>query len=256
MKVHILATCLNPEMLGNTLMVFRTLRTGFPKSDITVYGNGLDPLTSACVADCAKEVWAEYQPIPIMAHGYWIELLVSGASEPFWICDTDIIFRQPVEHWAERSNELFAGRYEPDFFERWTQSRHVARLHPSLMWFNPRALRAAIRAWPGKHPFFNSVIKNLIQWSFVPFDGKLIFYDTCAGLHHALGGLPFTAEQNECFSHRFAGTYSDLMGISEADLRTHESMCKSFTCAATRTSSDACASSATSNPADLITSKP
>lgn len=229
MNVFVLATCLDRSLIENTLTVFRSIRTGFPTARIKVCGNGLDRFAGKLVEEAAMEVGAQFRNLPEIAHGAWIESLIYKQPSPFFICDTDITFHEKVEHWFENSDELFAGRYEPEFYEPWTKSRHVARLHPSLMWFNPRMLRAAMRSWPGSNPFFNSVQKHLVQWSFVPTLGELLFYDTCAGLHHAFGGLAFTAEQNDCFSHKFCGTYSNLIGVSEEQLQMHESICKAST---------------------------
>lgn len=228
-SVHILATCIDRAMVRNTLMVFETLRIGFPNARVFVYGNGLDAASGDDARKAARKVGAEFHAFPVRPHGQWIESLIGKQTQPFWICDTDITFHKSVEGWFEGATDLFAGRYEPEFFEPWTQSQHVARLHPSLMWFNPRSLRAAIRAWPGTHPWLNSVEKTLIRWTFVPVRGDLCFYDTCAGLHHALGGTHFTRDQNDCFSHRFSGTYSHLIGATEAQLRAHEEICKTAT---------------------------
>lgn len=210
-------------------MVFSSIRIGFPTSNIKVCGNALDQVDGKLVEEAALKVGAKFDNYPEVAHGVWIESLIYSENDPFIICDTDITLHQKVEHWFKNSDKLFAGRYEPEFYEPWTQSQHVSRLHPSLMWFNPRLLRAVIRSWPGNHPFLNSAQKHLIQWSFVPSNGSLLFYDTCAGLHHAFGGVAFTKEQNDCFSHKFCGTYSNLIGVSEEQLKIHEEVCKNST---------------------------
>lgn len=213
MNVHILATVLVPDRIKNTLLVFKTLRTGFPTANLLVYGNGIQDTESRnLVQAVARDVGAQYVNIPMHSHGAWIENILAREYEPFFICDTDIVFFEPVQDWFSGSPELFAGRYEPEFHEPWTGTRHVSRLHPSLMWLNAGPLRADIRSWPGKHEFFSTVQINLIQWSLVPQAGaEPIFYDTCAGLHHALGGVRFTEEQNAAFGHLFCGTYVDLM---------------------------------------------
>jgi hypothetical protein len=226
-NVFILATCLNHKMMDNTLMVFKTIRIGFPTADIKVCGNRLDQIAGKLVEEASLKVGAQFDNFPEVAHGAWIESLLYNEREPFWICDTDITFHKPVEHWFENSDKLFAGRYEPEFYEPWTQSQSVARLHPSLMWFNPRMLRAAIRAWPsGDNQIMPTVEKNLIRWSLVPVRGSFFLYDTCAGLHHALGGELFNREQNDCFTHRFCGTYSHITGVTEDWLKEHEAICK------------------------------
>lgn len=151
-----------------------------------------------------------FRNIPPVAHGEWIEMLMVSEREPFWICDTDMVFFDKVEDW--KFDGLFAGRYEPQFFEPWTQTVHMARLHPSLMWFNPVPLRTEIRAWPGKNGFFDTVESGLFRWHWVPEWGKpLRFYDTCSGLHHAFKGIAFTDEQEQCFAHLMCGSYGHLI---------------------------------------------
>lgn len=213
MNVHILVTLLNPSRIKASLLVFRSIKVGFPTANLLVYGNGIkDPEGRNLVEVTARNVGAQYVNIPMHSHGQWIENILSNEREPFWICDTDIVFFDKVQDWFTGSDELFAGRYEPEFWEEWTRTIHVARLHPSLMWINPQLLRAAMRAWPGKQEFFNVVQQNLIQWNIVPQSGRdQLFYDTCAGLYHALGGLRFTEAQNATFGHLFRGTYVDLV---------------------------------------------
>lgn len=216
MNCHILATVITPERLPFALLVFRTLRIGFPKANIIVYGNGRGPVGSDLVSlellRAASGVGASYQIIEQHSHGEWIEKLIETENSPFWICDTDIVFFDRVEHWFDQSNNLFAGRYEPKFFEQWTRTIHMARLHPSLMWFNPGLLRSAMRCWPGTHQFLNTVQHNLIQWNWVPEAGLgTKFYDTCAGLHHALSGTVFIDAQNSAYEHLLCGTYAHLM---------------------------------------------
>ncbi len=154
-----------------------------------------------------------YRDINLLPKGEWIEKLVQSERGPFWICDTDMVFFDKVEDWKF---ELFGGRYEPEFIEPWTGTQHMARIHPSLMYINPVALRVSIRSWPGKHDFFSSMQTNLFRWHWVPELGqRLKFYDVCAGLHHALMGTSFTEWQNNAFTHLFCGSYAHLSDTYE-----------------------------------------
>lgn len=223
-RVHVLVTVLNRDLFEASWLVFKTLRIGFPTAEVVIYGHGLDQECERAISEATARMGFRFVPIPMDSHGAWIERLLARETGPFWICDTDMIFLRPVEHWFLGSQELFAGRLEPEFFEQWTQSVHMERLHPSLIWFNPAPLRAAMRGWPGTQEFFRTVNLPLIQWSCVPRRGQPpLFYDTTAGLWHALEGKAFTEEQNEAFEHLFCGTYSD-QNIA-VDLRpTHEAV--------------------------------
>lgn len=218
---HILITVLDESRVDAATLVFRTLRAGFPTADVFVDLNG--EMLFGCalnIMEVARESGVKHvNPIRGRSHGEWIEGLIATRHEPFWICDGDVIFFDRVEHWLDHwkdGSALFAGRYEPDFMEPWTKTVHVARLHPSLMWINPVPLRTAMRGWPGKPEFFDSVQKELIQWHWVPRNFSLQFYDTMAGLWQAgLGGVPFaTDEQNAAFEHLFCGSYAHLTPLS------------------------------------------
>lgn len=216
--VHILATIRNETLRHAVLLVFKTLRTGFPAAHVVVWGNGLTEKQCLMMHAVCAGVKADFRNVPRRTHGQWIETLVVNALEPFWICDTDMVFFKAVQGPKSKVQSLFSGRYEPEFLEEWTGTRHMARLHPGLMWFNPAALRAAMRCWPGKDEFFGTVKREFFEWQFIPVrtEGRrqraeIWFYDTCAGLHQALGGTAFSAAQNECFEHLHCGTYADLI---------------------------------------------
>lgn len=232
MNCHLLITVLNPAKLDMATLVFRTIKTGFPTASVTVYSNGCNSSEANGViqhAAMASGAVACQQLNATPSHGEWIEWMIAREHAPFWIVDADTVFFDRVEHWFDGSNALFAGRYEPEFWESWTKTVHVARLHPSMMWINPVPMRAAMRGWPGKHEFFDSVQKELIRWHWVPVAAgggalqpdkwqavRINFYDTCAGLHHALGGLPFTDAQNAAYEHLFCGSYAGMMPGMEA----------------------------------------
>ena len=213
--VHILATVRNPALLESALLVFKTVRVGFPRALIQVRGNGLDPVAADAVGLAASQSGCDFHNDNRTSHDAWIEKLIYTKGDPFWVCDTDLVFFEAVEHWfAGKPSVMHAGRFEPEFYEEWTRSRHMARLHTSLMYLNPVELRLGMRTWMGQFPtLWHTAQMNLIRQQFVPLLGELpLFYDTCAALYHALGGTAFTKEQNAAFEHLHCGTYADLIG--------------------------------------------
>lgn len=210
--VYILATCRNADLLPATLLVFRTLRTGFPHAPVKVFGNGLSPEHSAAVQQAAAEADADYVWVRKTAHDVWLEHLVQDQAQPFWICDTDMVFFQPVG--APPRGAWLSGRFEPGFAEEWTQSWHAERLHTCLLYLDPQQLRAKMRAWMTQHvpAIFGHAETHFIRQHFVPVQGgPPTFMDTAAGLYHAFGGTPFDTATDECFEHLHCGTYSDLV---------------------------------------------
>lgn len=229
--VHILATVRKPELLPAATLVFSTLRVGFPEAEVTVWGNALDK--AAVVRDCAKSVGGGYVEsiVGLTAHDVWIEALVNRMHEPFWIVDTDVVFfaevRPPI------GKEIVVGRFEPEFMEEWTGTRHVARLHTAVMWIDPSGVRSAAREWMAKfpQPWRNSAEFTWIRQTFVPVvlpgrgnatgasqgtrEGAYapLFYDTMAGVYQAFPerARAFTEEEDACFEHLHCGGYVDLV---------------------------------------------
>lgn len=211
--VHILATVRKPELLEAALLVFRTLRVGFPTAPVFVWGNALPLEAEAAVAHAAQDCRAVFTNIPVTVHDLWIENLLQESLEPFWICDTDVLFWESVERF--KPAPLLAGRLEPEFEEESTGTLHMERLHTALMWFNPAPLRAAMRAWMARipAPWGHTGEFPFVRQHFVPLRGERArFYDTCAGLWHAGLGTPWTEKQNDAFDHLHCATYIDLIG--------------------------------------------
>ncbi len=210
--VHILATCLNDALMESTLLVFKTLRTGFPESHVKVWDNALTPEQSVrlkVAADSGCEILSFTNRI---AHDAWIERLLSVSTAPFWLCDTDMVFFGKLDQ--PKSEDFLLGRYEPAFLEPWTKTNRVSRLHTCLLYCDPIAIRWKVKEWaekwhPRGFPFMPQF--DFIRQHFVPQGvGKApLFYDTCSGLYQAIGGTAFTDEQNSAFEHLHCGTYSD-----------------------------------------------
>ncbi len=212
-NVHILATVRKPELLYATLMVFRTLRVGFPSAGVTVWGNALRPEYENQVRAEAQRTGCHYQRLAEqIPHDRWIETLVERGEEPFWICDTDMVFFDSMEGYGFRPS-TFAGALEPSFQEEWTKTLHISRLHTSLMWFNPVEVRLAIREWICRVPpiWMCSADFPLIRQTFVPAPDCTVFYDSCAALYHAIDGIVFTQDILDRYEHLHCGTYSDLI---------------------------------------------
>jgi len=146
----------------------------------------------------------------VTVHDVWIEQLMERATEPFWICDTDVVFLNNVE---SLTGELLAGRLEPEWYCDWTDAVHVERLHTCLLYFNPGNIRSVMRAWVAKFPppWVDTVEYTLIRQTLGRRAGKNILYDTCAGLYQVVGGRAFTDEENERFEHLSAATYVDCV---------------------------------------------
>lgn len=209
--VHILATCNRDDLLPYTTLVFKTLRIGFPTAKVTVYRNGLESLTARNdVEDAALASNCVTVELKRTIHHEWIEKLIAENNEPFWICDTDTIFYRPVEDWT--FDTALAGYRIPEFHDEFTAAITRARLHTSLLYFDPIKLKQQVDVFNSVGPDtpFNPRI-NLTHPVVLPFNGRHYFYDTCALLYHAIGGTSFTDVHKDAYFHLHFGTLSDLV---------------------------------------------
>ena len=221
--VHILATVRRAELLPAARLVFHTLRTGFPSEPVCVWGIALDAASAAVLAADTAAVGGKFQNLPATAHDAWIETLVNKLTDPFWVCDTDVVF---FDRMTAPKGAVFAGRYEPAFDEEFTDTVHMERLHTAVMYLNPERVRMAVREWMAKipEPWRNSATFPLFRQNFVPVlrDGvkqKTLFYDTLAGLHQAVGGTAFTPAQDAAFEHLHCATYAQEAARGAASLK-------------------------------------
>ena len=229
-RVHILATVRKPELLPAALLVFHSLRIGFPTAEVLVWGNNLLPMDAHAVAKHTVAIGGSFRNDMPTTHDTWIETLITNERSPFWILDTDVVFWKNLEadFSSPTSDICFAGRFEPEFHEEWTNTIHAERLHTCVQYFNPALVRAAMRSWMGQFPppFGQTAQCPLIKQHFIPRKGELpLLYDSTAGLWQAGIGTAFTPAQNDCFDHLGCATYADLIDVpSLKDLRAMHAM--------------------------------
>lgn len=224
-RVFILATCRKPELLPYTLLVFKTLRIGFPTAHVCVHLNGATDHDGLFwvkpVAEAANLAGCTIELIDEIKHHEWIEGLIKTNEDEFWILDTDVIFYASVEDW--RFAEPLAGALIPEFNDPFLCATTRSRLHTSLMHIKSVELLAKTLAWELKHPntIYNPIVNGIYPQCY-PLNGKSYFNDTMSLIYHAIGGTPFTAQQKDCYFHFHFGSFSDLVlphmpaGIPEA----------------------------------------
>jgi len=215
--VNILATVRNPNLLAATLLVFRTLRVGFPNNPVRVWGNALLPAAAESVRRATVEVGGDFENLESTVHDHWIEALLLFNNTPYWICDTDVVFFDAM---TRDASAALNGRFEPSFREEWTKTTKAERLHTCVQFFNPMLLRPQMRAWMGQFPapWGSTAQFPLVRQHFIPQrSGEVLFYDSTAGLWQAGIGTPFDESQNAAFEHLHCGTYADLISPHLAD---------------------------------------
>jgi len=209
-KVHILATCRKPELLPYTLLVFKTIRTGFPTADIFVTGNALDEDSYCAVADEVTKIGGRLENGPATIHHKWLESLCHFETNKFVISDTDMIYYQSVEDWE--FDTALAGWRIPEWDDEFSKCYTRSRLHTSLLFIDPEKVREKIGEWIEgiTHTPFTP-FTNLFYPVVFPLKGKNYFHDTCSLLYHAIGGTAFTDKQLNSYFHANFGTISDIV---------------------------------------------
>lgn len=223
--VHLLLTIRKEETLKTSLLVFDSIRIGFPTARIIVHLNQIagqawnqiagQAWNRAAREACAK-VDAQLGPLMFrMRHHEWIQERVERALNPFVICDTDMVFYESVEGW--QFPEPLAGAFELDHYNPVTRANHRRRLHTSLLFVRPLEFRDAIRAWRAARPeLYYPIDFNPWTPQWIP-DGPaspMEFFDTGALAYGAIGGARFSEQQLDAYTHLHCGTWSDVAGRS------------------------------------------
>jgi len=199
--VTILTYCAHPALAYGTLLVFKSLRTGYPTADVEVFDNGSHPeVRDQIMADCQRvgATFTGIKPQSWVDHYKWLILeRQHEAGRPLVILDPDVILWENCEGW-EFTGSLLAGRRM-----RRIQAGPIiqhARLHPSHLWIHDvAALREAM----------GTQANALISPAIVKLPDGLHFWDTFSRLYeemvHWCHG--FSDEKLDCFDHLFYGSH-------------------------------------------------
>jgi hypothetical protein len=194
-----------------TLLVFRTIRTGFPTARIILRNNNLPDYALADVDRCRKQVEGEWEADATSTiHHQWLEELFAREQEPFIVLDCDTVFYEPVEGW--KFDKSLAGWRIPEWFDAFAGAVTMARLHTSLLFVDPVKVRAEVEAYHSQFPdtVFNPKV-NLFYPLCLPYKRRARFYDTMAMMYHAIGGQSFTDDQLDSYFHMHFGSISDIV---------------------------------------------
>ena len=208
MRLHILASCPNPKLVDYTTLVFKTLRVGFPLSDVVVWMNKLGPVEESKLSQICVD--GDYDArVCDYAHHEWIEMLATTEKEPFWISDTDVVYYANVEEW--KCDYAIAGWRIPEWEDEFTKCITRPRIHTCVMHINPVTLEKAIANYSRSFHLMDDInpLPNLFAPLSVPLHGYTYFYDVCGLLYNAIGGDAFGDELKEAFFHFNFGTISD-----------------------------------------------
>lgn len=220
--VVILTYCQSPALLYGTLLIFRSIRVGFPSARVMVFDNGSSADTRPQIAQAAQDSGCEFYPMGGMhytAFYRWL-LLEQEAIDSAVLVDPDVVFWDRVEDW-NFGDALMAGRLIPPMSNH--GCTQVKRLHTSHLWFpDIRHLRSVCKNLMARAYGFDPIrqISNTV-------DGRFFFWDTLASLYNAIPGQcrAFGEHELDHYDHLFFGSHLPIIkpGVdSESILRGHE----------------------------------
>lgn len=230
--VRILCTVRRMDLLASSLLVFRSLRVGFPTAQVFVTPNlpgalRLDDHETAVesITAAAREVGAVVQERDHTRHDHWLEHLILRAQSPFVIVDTDMVFHASMEGVA--TPEPLVGPWEPTHLNPVTGMQHQGRLHTCCLYVDPSAVRFALREVVRdrlpKQPWMidYTPVRGSVEFSQNPKVRPDKFWDTAARLLHVVQYSCLAPEDLARFTHLHAGTWRDhagakLPGLNEA----------------------------------------
>lgn len=195
-KVLILTFCDKIELIYGTLLVFDTLRVGFPTAEVLVFDNGSSPEALPLIEAAAMAAGCQFISMPraSFVDFYKWAILEQVEFNSIVLLDPDIIFWKNVEE--VQTDALFAGRLMPEMLSQGVTA--VPRIHPSFMRIpSVLALRQAIQ----------HTRSHVVDQLFATLNGKEYFWDTLAMLHHVVPGTAFTETELDCYDHLFFGCH-------------------------------------------------
>ena len=187
--VVILTYCEHPSLAYGSLMVFETLRVGYPTFDVVVIDNGSHPDVVPLIEAAAKKANASFTATErhnFIDHYRWM-ICDQTQLNSFVLLDPDVVFWKNVEDWS--FDGVMAGRLIPDITTGGVTS--VSRLHPSHVWI-PDAKR----------------LRELgVSVELRKEENK--FWDTLATIYqeHSDKCQSFTEDQLDCYDHLFYGSH-------------------------------------------------
>lgn len=214
--VHVLTYCAHPTSAYGSLMVFDTIRTGFPSAPIEVWDNGSCAEVVPDIESAAQKVCARFTSLTsrhYSDHLRWVLLeRPHPKCVPLVLCDPDVVFWESVEGW-DFGQALMAGRLMPLM----QHSGFIAmqRLHPSLLFIpDVHELRRAVKAADAR-AFGWDAIGPRTSW----VNGQPHFWDTLSDLFNALcaGCVAFGEAELNAYDHLFFGTHLVMLGALRAD---------------------------------------
>ncbi len=202
MKIYIITFCRNIKQLYGNILTLRTIRTGFPNSEIIVFDNDSIYEARVLISGLAKEndcKYTEFNNPNKLKHWAILETIINSEGNNVIFLDPDLMFWESCEDW-DFSNYLIAGRYLPKFYDEFSGCITYERIHTSFLWINNcNILLGEINKIKQKHIHFEAFMSYMFR---SPDNGKWYRFDTLGSLYSVI------KDKIYCFSEKELNSYS------------------------------------------------
>jgi len=181
LTVHVLTHCVDPLLAYGSLLVFGSIRTGFPTARIEVVDNGSCEAMVPRIRAAAESVGASFEARPLVHYAdHWHRNLFQREwpqhDAPVVFVDPDVVFWKDCEGW-DFGEALMAGHLQ-EFVPAGARHPAVsARLHPSFLWV--ASISRLRQALP------DGSIKHVGCWTEV-VAGAITYHNTLGPLYAAV----------------------------------------------------------------------
>lgn len=208
--LFVLTYCRSPELLYGNLLVFGSIRVGWPTATVTVVDNCSTLEARREIEREARRVGANFVALDheIKHHSFIQRVIEDTDHGAIAISDPDVIYWSSMQDL--HFDGLMAGRLIPAFFDNRKGAITAERLHTSLLVIpDVQALKAKLAELP--RVFFEYC--GAAPCAYFK-DGRWFHYDTMGVAYAALKAhcQPFSERELDCYDHIFCGTHLDIVG--------------------------------------------
>jgi hypothetical protein len=203
-KVFLLTYCKNSALAWSSTLTLDTLRIGFPDAEVFVVDNNSIPEVRPLIREKALGARCHYRELDteIFHHDFIADTLRANDGCVIFL-DPDLCFWESCEGWEIA--DLFGGRHLPAFYDEFSKTVTMERLHTSFLWI-PDAAKLRERLEDMRSRFFEF---EPIRPFMFKHDKQWYRYDTTANLYAAFKSdtYSFRAGELSCYDHLFCGTH-------------------------------------------------
>ena len=222
MNLFILTWCQDEETLYGNLLTAQTLRIGFPTANVTVVDNASIPSAREKIKQTYEREGCKFIQLDteIPHHQFIGDVIAHYPGDNVAFLDPDLVFWGNMEELDYPG--LLNGRLIPNFYDNFTRTKTVERLHTSLIVIPDLATLRAYLQKTRMHHFEAAYVAPTM----IKMDGVWYRWDTMATMYGELKDFCHVfGEELDMYDHLFCGSnfhfIKHKIGVQELE-QVHE----------------------------------